>query len=80
VRFEDTGDGATRVHILLDYEPPGGAVGDGVARLLQFDPKSQLDDDLLRVKCLLETGRAPHDAAAGRRGRNSKSTAPKIPA
>jgi uncharacterized membrane protein len=79
VRFEDTGYGATRVHVLLDYEPPAGAVGDGMARLLRVDPKSQLDDDLLRVKCVLETGRAPHDAAAARRGRNSKDPAPTVP-
>jgi uncharacterized membrane protein len=33
-------------------------VGHAVARLLGADPKRELDDDLLRFKSLLETGKA----------------------
>lgn len=64
VRFERCADGATRVEVQMDYQPPAGVLGDRVARLLGFDPKRQLDDDLMRVKSYLETGHAAHDAAA----------------
>jgi uncharacterized membrane protein len=45
------------------YNPVGGAVGHAIARLFRADPKHQMDDDLLRMKTLLETGKPPHDAA-----------------
>ena len=67
VSFQDCGDGSTRLHVALQYQPPGGAVGERLARVLGFDPKHQLDDDLMRVKSFLETGHAAHDAAASRR-------------
>jgi hypothetical protein len=34
---------------------------------LGSDPKTQLDEDLLRLKTFLETGKAAHDAAAVQR-------------
>ena len=63
VRFEPAGDGQTRVHIRMSYNPPGGWFGHGVAAAFGVDPKRGLDADLVRMKTLLETGRAPHDAA-----------------
>ncbi len=55
--FEDEGSG-TRLTIQLSYNPPAGGIGHGVAMLLGVDPKRQMDDDLLRLKSLLERGRA----------------------
>jgi hypothetical protein len=43
--------------------PPGGAIGEAVARLFGGDARSEMDDDLQRMKALIETGRFPHDAA-----------------
>lgn len=63
LRFEQT-NGGTRVLVTMNYTPPAGALGHAVARLFGTDPKSELDDDLLRMKVFLETGRRPHDAAA----------------
>jgi uncharacterized membrane protein len=63
VTFDEGGDGSTRVTVRLDYQPPAGAIGDRLARLIGFDPKHQLDDDLMRAKSFLETGRPAHDAA-----------------
>ncbi len=63
VRFEPAGDGGTRVTVCLRYVPPGGALGHAVASLLGADPKSEMDADLMRMKTMIETGRAPHDAA-----------------
>src|SRR5205823_11551124 len=63
VRFEPNNDGSTRVQIRLSYNPPGGALGHGLAWLVGTDPKRQLDDDLLRMKTVIETGVPPRDAA-----------------
>ena len=47
----------------LSYNPPAGAVGHAIAKAFGADPKSEMDEDLLRMKSLLETGKLPHDAA-----------------
>jgi uncharacterized membrane protein len=66
VRFEPDGEGS-RVHVQLKYAPPGGVIGHAVAKAFGVDPKSEMDDDLLRLKSMIETGRVPRDAAAVRR-------------
>jgi uncharacterized membrane protein len=63
VRFEPDGEG-TRVHVQLRYAPVGGVIGHLVARAFGVDPKSEMDDDLQRLRSLIETGRLPRDAAA----------------
>ncbi len=55
VRFEPV-PGGTRVDIYLAYRPPGGALGHAVAHLLGWDPKARIDDDMVRMKALLEEG------------------------
>lgn len=55
IRFEPAGE-ATRIHVHMSYCPPGGVVGHTVARFLRADLKSVLDDDLGRLKTLLEEG------------------------
>jgi uncharacterized membrane protein len=65
LRFEPT-EGGTRVFVTMSYTPPAGALGHAVARLFGADPKSELNDDLMRIKVFLETGRRAHDAAAAR--------------
>jgi uncharacterized membrane protein len=63
IRFDENADGATRVDIRLCYQPPGGVIGHALASLLGSDPKSEMDEDLARLKTLIERGRFPHDAA-----------------
>ncbi|MFL5343726.1 MAG: SRPBCC family protein [Hyalangium sp.] len=58
IRFQEAGEGRTRLDIRLSYNPPAGAIGHAFARLLGADPKKQMDDDLLRLKSLLELGKA----------------------
>jgi uncharacterized membrane protein len=65
MRFEPV-DGGTRVDIEMSYCPPGGALGHAVAAFLGADPKSELDQELLRLKSFLETGKTPRDAAVTR--------------
>jgi uncharacterized membrane protein len=66
-QFEPESDGRTRVQIRMSYNPPAGWIGHGVATAFGVDPKSSMDADLARMKTLIETGRAPHDAAAWRK-------------
>jgi uncharacterized membrane protein len=63
VRFDPVGDGQTRVHIRMSYNPPGGWIGHSLAAAFGADPKRSLDADLVRMKSVIETGRVPHDAA-----------------
>ncbi len=58
--------GGTRVTVRMSYTPPAGAVGHGLATLLGSDPKSQMDDDLARMKAFIERGAVPRDAARPR--------------
>jgi uncharacterized membrane protein len=64
VRLRPDGQGGTQVEIHLSYDPPLGALGHVVALLFGTDPKSRLDEDLMRMKTFIETGRRPHDGAA----------------
>jgi len=62
-RFERDG-GGTRLIMRFSYNPPGGVVAHAAASVLGFDPKTVLDDLLMRAKQYLETGKTPHDATA----------------
>lgn len=64
VRFDPEANGGTRVQIRMSYNPPAGWLGHGVAAAFGVDPKTSMDEDLVRMKTLIETGHAPHDAAA----------------
>jgi uncharacterized membrane protein len=63
VMFRPNDDGSTTVDVSMVYNPVAGALGHALAWLIGMDPKSQMDDDLLRMKTYLETGRRPRDAA-----------------
>jgi uncharacterized membrane protein len=63
VRFRPDGDDKTVVDVRLSYHPPAGAVGHAIASLFGADPKSEMDDDLMRMKSFIETGHQPRDAA-----------------
>ena len=58
-----TDESVTRVTVQLNYRPPAGAFGHAVAAMFGADPKTEMDADLMRMKTMIETGRAPHDAA-----------------
>lgn len=70
IRFEPL-RGGTRVTVHLSYRPPAGMAGHAVASLLGRDPKHQMDDDLARMKTLVERGAAgQHGASAAQAGAN----------
>lgn len=57
VRFDPMGDGASRVHVSLQYDPPGGRIGHAVASLFAEDAGSQVEHDLAEFKRAVEDGR-----------------------
>ena len=61
IRFSSSGSG-TRVDLRFCYLPPAGGAGRAVAELLGSDPRAKLNEDLGRMKALLEatTGSATH--------------------
>ncbi|MCA1587007.1 MAG: SRPBCC family protein [Acidobacteria bacterium] len=60
VRFRPAprGDG-TELHVDLQYQPPAGRLGKGIAWLFGEEPAQQMADDLRRLKQLLELGEIP---------------------
>lgn len=63
IHFDRNPEGGTRVHVQMTYNPPAGMGGHLIASLFGADPKHEMDQDLLRMKSFIETGRQPHDAA-----------------
>lgn len=78
VEFLDAGPGrGTMVRLVMRYDPPGGIVGKGLAKLFQREPKIQSRRDLRRFKSLMETGEIATNASPS--GRSSESpTEPRI--
>ena len=60
VRFQRApGARGTEVRVQLQYSPPAGALGKGIAWLFGEEPSQQIHEDLHRMKGLLETGEVP---------------------
>jgi uncharacterized membrane protein len=69
VRFRPAPGGrGTEVHLEVRYDPPAGALGATIARLLGREPSQQVDGDLRRFKQVLETGEVVHSDASIHRG------------
>ena len=54
VRFRGAADNQTEIDIRLEYAPPAGVLGHAVASLFGDNPKQAMDEDLARLKSLLE--------------------------
>jgi uncharacterized membrane protein len=77
VEFIDAPPGrGTLVRLKLRYEPPGGALGRTIAKILQREPNVQARRDLRRFKQLIESGEIPTNA--GPSGRGGPVTEPRI--
>jgi uncharacterized membrane protein len=63
VRFDRNDGAGTRVTVRMSYNPLAGAIGHAFAKVFGADPKREMDQDLLRMKTMIETGHPPHDAA-----------------
>jgi uncharacterized membrane protein len=70
VRFERAPGGrGTFVSVMMHYQPPGGRIATGFAKLIGKDPNRQVREDLRRFKSAIETGEVPstRDQPSGRR-------------
>lgn len=56
VHFEDEGHNATRIRVLLRYDPPADLFGSFIARAFGNDPQRQIEADLQRFKQIMEVG------------------------
>ncbi len=59
------GGRGTEVRVEMKYEPPAGKVGALIAKLFGEDPAKQLQEDLRRLKQLMETGEISTSTAHG---------------
>ena len=67
VKFTPSRNGGTQVAIRMSYTPPAGFLGHSLAWLFGADPKCEMDDDLMRLKSLLEYGKTrAHGSAVWR--------------
>ena len=55
VKFTSLGPESTDVEVTLQYDPPAGKVGAGMAAIVGLSPEKILREDLLRLKQLLES-------------------------
>lgn len=73
IEFKDNAFGrGTEVRIFISYDPPAGALGKVVAKVLQREPRVQARRELRRFKQLMEAGevstsKAPDAAPRGSR-------------
>lgn len=73
------GGRGTEVRVELDYDVPAGKLGQLVARYFGEEPHQQLDDDLRRLKQVIETGEVVRsDGAPG--GKQARHEFPQHPA
>lgn len=47
-------EGATRIKVIMNYEPPAGKLGAAVAKLFGEEPARQMEQDLQRFKQMME--------------------------
>jgi uncharacterized membrane protein len=65
VHFEENWDEGTRVTVQMTYMPPAGVVGHKVAELFGVDPRQAMQEDLMRLKALLEVNRMTTNESTG---------------
>jgi uncharacterized membrane protein len=58
VSFRPDERGGTLIEVRMSYNPPAGAIGHSLASLFGVDPRRAMDEDMVRLKSLLEEGKA----------------------
>lgn len=68
IEFLDAAPGrGTMVRATIAYDPPGGIIGEWIAKLFQREPNVQARRDLRRLKQYLETGEVTSSASPSAR-------------
>ena len=73
------GGRGTEVHVVMAYDLPGGELGKAVAKYFGEEPNQQLDDDLRRLKQVMETGEVVRSDGAPY-GKQARAEFPQRPA
>lgn len=73
VRFDPSSTGGTRVTVQMDYIPPAGVLGHAVAQLFGVDPRQAMNEDLMRLKTLLEKGKTSSSEGKAEYNRNEEA-------
>jgi uncharacterized membrane protein len=61
VKLRRVSEDTTRIDVRISYNPPAGAIGHSVASIFGADPKRAMDEDMVRLKSLLEEGKTTGD-------------------
>jgi uncharacterized membrane protein len=61
VKLRPLSQDTTRIDVRISYNPPGGAIGHSIATIFGADPKRAMDEDMVRLKSLLEEGKTTAD-------------------
>jgi uncharacterized membrane protein len=56
---EATGNRGTEVHVLMEWDPPGGGLARAAAALFDSDPQHEVNNALRRFRQIMETGTVP---------------------
>jgi uncharacterized membrane protein len=57
VSFTRMPDDTIQINLRMSYTPPAGGIGHAVAALFGADPKRAMDEDMVRLKSILEDGK-----------------------
>ena len=71
IEFREAGERGAVVRAVIAYDPPGGTIGQLIAKLFQREPRIQTRRDLHRFKQLMETGEIA-TSARNRRQRDER--------
>ena len=70
-------DAGTEVKVVMSYDPPAGKIGVAIAKIFRQEPGQQLQEDLRRLKQLMEAGEIP--TTEGQPRGNQKSSRHLLP-
>jgi uncharacterized membrane protein len=59
VTYQANAEGGTTAHLRMSYNPVVGTLGHGAAALVGYDLKRVLDEEMMRMKSSIETGKFP---------------------
>lgn len=80
VRFDPApGKRGTEVRVEIEYNPPAGALGAGIAKIFGAAPEQQIKGDLSRLKQVLEVGEVVYSDASIHSGMHPAQPPEEIP-
>lgn len=70
LRFMDSHDGGTIIHLHVSYHPSRGGIGHGMAKAVAGDLESLIEEEFVRIKTFLEKETVPSDAKDAEQSRS----------